>query len=68
VVSREEAVESGWFGPRVRPEWLPRIGDAYTDCAIVASIAEPIESSFVGCHGSLTPAEQYVPLLEVSAR
>jgi hypothetical protein len=72
VISREEAVESGWFGPSVRSEWLPRIGDVlavpYTDCAIVASIAEPIESSFTGCHGSLTPAEQYVPLLEVSAR
>lgn len=72
VVSREEAVESGWFGPKVRPEWLPRIGDVlavpYTDCAIVASAAEPLEASFIGCHGSLTPAEQYVPLLEVSTR
>ncbi|WP_030920181.1 alkaline phosphatase family protein [Streptosporangium amethystogenes] len=72
VVSRQEAVESGWFGPRVRPEWLPRIGDVlavpYTDCAIVASVAEPQEAAFVGCHGSLTPAEQHVPLLEVSTR
>lgn len=72
VVSREEAVASGWFGPRVRPGWLPRIGDVlavpYTDCAVVSSIAEPIESSFVGAHGSLTPAEQHVPLLEVSTR
>ncbi|MDP9866350.1 MULTISPECIES: alkaline phosphatase family protein [Streptosporangium] len=72
VVSREEAVESGWFGPRVRSEWLPRIGDVlavpYTDCAIVASVAEPLEASFTGCHGSLTPAEQHVPLLEVSTR
>ncbi|GAA2859038.1 alkaline phosphatase family protein [Streptosporangium fragile] len=72
VVSREEAVDSGWFGPRVRPEWLPRIGDVvavpYADTAIVASVAEPRQSSFIGCHGSLTPAEQYVPLLEVSTR
>ncbi|MFF5208107.1 alkaline phosphatase family protein [Streptosporangium sp. NPDC000396] len=72
VVSREEAVESGWFGPRVRSEWLPRIGDVlavpYTDCVITASVAEPFESSFTGYHGSLTPAEQYVPLLEVSTR
>ncbi|WP_433241619.1 alkaline phosphatase family protein [Streptosporangium sp. CA-135522] len=72
VASREEAVESGWFGPRVRPEWLPRIGDVlalpYTDCAVVASVTEPLEASFTGCHGSLTPAEQYVPLLEVSTR
>ncbi|WP_440102042.1 alkaline phosphatase family protein [Streptosporangium sp. H16] len=72
VVSREEAVESGWFGPEIRPEWLPRIGDVlavpYTDCAVVASVAEPHEAGFLGCHGSLTPAEQYVPLLEVSTR
>ncbi len=72
VVSREEAVDSGWFGPRVRPGWLPRIGDVlavpYTDCVIVASVSEPIESSFTGTHGSLTPAEQHVPLLEVSTR
>ncbi|MEU3168390.1 nucleotide pyrophosphatase/phosphodiesterase family protein [Streptosporangium sp. NPDC006930] len=72
VASRQEAVESGWFGPDVRREWLPRIGDVlavpYTDCAIVASVAEPHEASFLGCHGSLTPAEQYVPLLETSTR
>ncbi|MEV8632228.1 nucleotide pyrophosphatase/phosphodiesterase family protein [Streptosporangium sp. NPDC051023] len=72
VVSREEAIESGWFGPRVRSGWLPRIGDVlavpYTDCAIVASVAEPIEASFIGAHASLTAAEQHVPLLEVSTR
>ncbi|GII00518.1 alkaline phosphatase family protein [Planobispora takensis] len=72
VASREEAVASGWFGPRVRDEWLPRIGDViavpYLDAVITASAAEPLESSFTGYHGSLTPAEQYVPMLEVSTR
>ncbi|GAA3010177.1 nucleotide pyrophosphatase/phosphodiesterase family protein [Streptosporangium longisporum] len=72
VASRTEAVDSGWFGPRIRPEWLPRIGDVlavpYTDCAIVSTATEPKEAAFVGCHGSLTPAEQHVPLLEVSTR
>ncbi|MBB4916318.1 alkaline phosphatase family protein [Streptosporangium saharense] len=72
VVSRQEAVESGWFGPRVRQDWLPRIGDVlavpYTDCVIVASARETLESSFIGVHGSLTAAEQHVPLLEVSTR
>ncbi|MEU0519037.1 nucleotide pyrophosphatase/phosphodiesterase family protein [Streptosporangium sp. NPDC006007] len=72
VVSRQEAVESGWFGPRVRSGWLPRIGDVlavpYTDCAVVASVDEPTEASFTGAHGSLTAAEQHVPLLEVSTR
>ncbi|HEX4811670.1 MAG TPA: nucleotide pyrophosphatase/phosphodiesterase family protein [Nonomuraea sp.] len=69
VASRQEAVESGWFGPRVRAAWLERIGDVvavpHTDLAITAPTAHPIEALFTGYHGSMTPAEQYVPLLEM---
>lgn len=72
VVSREEAVESGWFGPRVRTEWLGRIGDVvavpYTDLAIIAPTTHKIEAIFVGYHGSMTAHEQNIPLLEVSTR
>jgi hypothetical protein len=72
VASRQEAVESGWFGPGVRAEWLPRIGDViavpHADLAILAPGAHPIEALFTGYHGSMTAAEQYVPLLEVSTR
>ncbi|MBB3726962.1 alkaline phosphatase family protein [Nonomuraea dietziae] len=72
VVSRQEAVDSGWFGPDVRREWMGRIGDLvavpYTDCVILASATHPIEAAFVGYHGSMTAAEQLVPLLEVSTR
>ena len=32
---------------------------------IIASEREPKESAMVGNHGSMTPAEQLVPLLEV---
>jgi hypothetical protein len=35
----------------------------FADVAIVATEAEPVESSLVGMHGSLVPAEQLVPLL-----
>jgi hypothetical protein len=66
VVTREEAVAAGWFGP-VADEILPRIGDVlavpHGDVAIVATRAEPLESGLVGMHGSMTPAEQLVPLL-----
>lgn len=72
VVSRQEAVDSGWFGPRVRAEWLGRIGDVlavpFTDLVITAPSAHPAEALLVGYHGSMTAAEQHVPLLEVSTR
>lgn len=69
VVTREEAVSAGWFGRSVRREWLGRIGDVvavpYGECVIVASAGEPVEASLIGYHGSLTPAEQNIPLVEI---
>lgn len=66
VMPREEAVEAGLFGP-VTAATAARVGDVlaipYTDVAIVATEAEPLESSLVGMHGSLVSAEQLVPLL-----
>ena len=50
----------------------PRVGDVvavpHADLAIVATSAEPVESTLVGMHGSLVPAEQLVPLLTWTAR
>lgn len=67
VCTRDEAVEAGWFGP-VRDAVRPRIGDvivaSMTDLAFVATHHQPHESRLIGHHGSLTPAEQLVPLLE----
>ncbi|MFJ6743983.1 alkaline phosphatase family protein [Streptomyces sp. NPDC091279] len=69
VASRDEAIEAGWFGPRVDERVYGRLGDvvaaARDDVLIVASEREPKESAMVGNHGSMTPAEQLVPLLEV---
>jgi hypothetical protein len=66
VVGRDEAIAEGWFGP-VDPRLAPRIGDvvaaATGSSAIVATEAEPLESALIGVHGSLTLAEQAVPLL-----
>ena len=67
VVSRDEAIAAGWFGARVRDEIRPRIGDvvaaARGSAAMVRRTVEPLESSLVGHHGSLTSAEQHIPLL-----
>jgi Type I phosphodiesterase / nucleotide pyrophosphatase len=70
VASRDEAIEAGWFGP-VEPRFVPRIGDVVAapagPWALVATKAEPLESSLVGMHGSLTPGDQFVPLLSVTS-
>lgn len=67
VVSRDEAVEAGWFGERVSDAVWLRIGDvvaaARGQAAIIRRSVEPLESSLIGHHGSLTFAEQTVPLL-----
>jgi hypothetical protein len=66
VVTREQAIAEGWFGP-VRDENRARIGDVIAACcgpsAVVATRTEPLQSKMVGLHGSLTRAEQLVPLL-----
>ncbi len=70
VATRQQAIDAGWFGPRVDERVLGRIGDvvavaARDDVAIIATDTEPRESAMVGLHGSLAPVEQLVPLLEV---
>jgi hypothetical protein len=69
VVSREEAIAEGWFG-EVQPWLAPRIGDVVAASVgaaeIVATKAEPRESALIGMHGSLTPGDQFVPLLTLS--
>lgn len=69
VASREEAIAAGWFGPEVDDRVRGRLGDvlaaARDDVLIIASEREPNESLMAGNHGSMTPAEQLVPLLEV---
>jgi hypothetical protein len=70
VMSREEAIKDGLFGPvgsQVSDAMAARIGDVVAACvgtwAVICSKDEPLESSLEGMHGSLTPAEQLVPLL-----
>ncbi|MEU3273228.1 nucleotide pyrophosphatase/phosphodiesterase family protein [Saccharomonospora sp. NPDC006951] len=66
VLEREEAIELGWFGPRVSARVLPRIGEvvaaARDRSGMLRGLAEPVESTLVGQHGSFTSAEQLVPL------
>ncbi|WP_267593830.1 alkaline phosphatase family protein [Carbonactinospora thermoautotrophica] len=69
VLGREEAIATGWFGPKVADWVRPRIGDvvvaACGQTALITREREPRESLLIGMHGSMTPAELLVPLLEV---
>ena len=66
VRSREELVEEGWLGGPLAPELERRLGDvALVPFEPVAfhDPADPGESRMVCRHGSLTPAEMWVPLV-----
>ena len=67
IWSTEEAIATGIFGPRVSDRARERMGDmvaaAYGRVGIVERSIDPAQARLVGHHGSLTPAEQLVPLL-----
>ena len=70
IVTRDEAIHQGWFGPVVEDRVRDRIGDvvvaARTDFAVVRSSVRSRLAPLIGHHGSLTAAEQLVPLLVFS--
>jgi hypothetical protein len=69
VVPGEEAVAAGWFGPEVTGEVRGRIGDvvaaANGPIGVVQREVDPTQAILTGHHGSMTPAEQLVPFLEL---
>jgi len=69
VLTREDAIGRGWFGPAVGDGAREHIGDviaaAFGPVGIVQPSVFPLEALLVGHHGSLTAAEQLVPLLAV---
>lgn len=69
VLTREEAIATGWFGPHVLDHVRPRIGDIVAVARGAAGVDQravnPREARLVGQHGSVTTAEQLVPLLVV---
>jgi hypothetical protein len=66
IVTREQVIKEGWFGPLVTADASSRLGDvalvAKTDVAFI----EPTDTGpydLIGRHGSATAAELWVPLL-----
>lgn len=72
VLSRDEAVAAGWFGP-VSAGVLPRIGDVVAAAVAPVSVHDsrsqrPELMTLVGMHGARTPEETRVPLLVAPGR
>lgn len=66
VMSREQAIDEGLFGPVVQSAHVERIGNvvawACGAFAFTASRREPGANALIGYHGSLTAAELDVPV------
>lgn len=72
VLTKERAVEEGWFGA-VRDSVAGRIGDVIVNCtgdlAVVDSVRmRPAALALLGLHGSVTTQETAIPLLSWPAR
>ena len=67
VVSGDEAIEAGWFGPHVPDAVRLRVGDvggaAFGPVGVVEGLVDANQARFAGHHGSMTPEEQLVPFL-----
>jgi len=70
VRTKQQAIDAGWLGP-VDDRVLGRVGDVLVAAAdaftfIDSRTAAPSELKLIGQHGSLTDAEQIVPLLQLN--
>lgn len=66
VLPRDEAIARGWFGD-VEAGVRPRLGDIVVASrgtfSVMSSTAFAYETTLVGLHGSLTPAEMLIPVI-----
>jgi hypothetical protein len=66
VVTREDMIAQGWFGPTVTEAARLRLGDVALVARRDVAFHDPQDTgpySLIGRHGSATPAEMLVPLL-----
>jgi hypothetical protein len=70
VVTREEAIEAGWFGPAVRPEVQASLGEVLVlPRGLSAAVHRDLDPQWwrlSGHHGSLTRPEVEVPLVRIT--
>jgi hypothetical protein len=66
VVSRQQVLDEGWFGPYMSSVVTKRLGDVALVAREPVSFDDPADSgpfSLVCRHGSLTADEMYVPFI-----
>jgi hypothetical protein len=71
VVAREQVIDEGWLGPQMGSLVARRLGDVALVAREPVSFDDPGDSGpfrLVCRHGSLTPAEMYVPFVAGSVR
>jgi len=71
VVSRDQIIDEGWFGPTVSAPVASRLGDVALVAREPISFFDPADNGpyeLVCRHGSLTQAEMLVPLLAATGR
>lgn len=71
VVTRDQIIDEGWFGPVVSPPVAGRLGDVALVAREPVTFFDPADSGpyeLVCRHGSLTSAEMFVPLLAAAGR
>ena len=70
VVTLEQTLDEGWFGPVVSPPVQSRLGDVAVVTHADVSFDDPADSGpfrLVCRHGSMTSAEVYVPLIAAAS-
>lgn len=71
VVTKEQTLDEGWFGPTVAPPVAARLGDVAIVARGPVSFFDPLDAGafpLICRHGSLTSAEVRVPLLASNPR
>jgi hypothetical protein len=71
VVTREQVLDEGWFGPKVLPGALARLGEVALVAREPVAFEDPSDTGpfhLLGRHGSLTADEMDVPLLVARAQ
>ncbi len=70
IVTRDQAIDEGWFGPKVTDAARSRLGDVALVAREDISFHDPDDTGIyvlIGRHGSLTSAEMLVPLVGLLA-